>query len=146
MTGLMISSWDSRNPTASLEGESKETEYFFFFFFFFLRAFHNEKTPIRKIMSMKRLPENIILGKGIGGLFLNRESRKRWRELVERSFGFRIDLQEKVVNLSVGMKRSWRYSKTLYRPGQTFIILDEPTRGSHAQEVRPGSCLKFCAS
>ena len=78
--------------------------------------------------------ENIILGKESGGLFLNRkESRKKVEELVER-FGFRIDLQEKVVNLSVGMKQRVEILKTLYR-GADIIILDEPTAVLTPQEV-----------
>ena len=36
-------------------------------------------------------------------------------------FGFRIDLQEKVVNLSVGMKQRVEILKTLYR-GADIII------------------------
>ena len=78
--------------------------------------------------------ENIILGKESGGLFLNRkESRKKVEELVER-FGFRIDLQEKVVNLSVGMKQRVEILKTLYR-GADIIILDEPTAVLTVQEI-----------
>ena len=78
--------------------------------------------------------ENIIMGKESGGLFLNRkESRKKVEELVER-FGFRIDLQEKVVNLSVGMKQRVEILKTLYR-GADIIILDEPTAVLTPQEV-----------
>ena len=67
-------------------------------------------------------------------MFLNRkESRKKVEELVER-FGFRIDLQEKVVNLSVGMKQRVEILKTLYR-GADIIILDEPTAVLTPQEV-----------
>lgn len=78
--------------------------------------------------------ENIILGKESGGFFLNRrESRARVEELVER-FGFRIDLNEKVVNLSVGMKQRVEILKTLYR-GADIIILDEPTAVLTPQEV-----------
>ena len=78
--------------------------------------------------------ENIILGKESGGFFLNRrESRARVEELVER-FGFRIDLDEKVVNLSVGMKQRVEILKTLYR-GADIIILDEPTAVLTPQEV-----------
>lgn len=78
--------------------------------------------------------ENIILGKESGGLFLNRkESRSRVEELVER-FGFRIDLDETVANLSVGMKQRVEILKTLYR-GADIIILDEPTAVLTPQEV-----------
>lgn len=78
--------------------------------------------------------ENIILGKESGGLFLNRkESQEKVEELVER-FGFKIDLHEKVVNLSVGMKQRVEILKTLYR-GADIIILDEPTAVLTPQEV-----------
>ena len=78
--------------------------------------------------------ENIILGKESGGFLLDRkESRRRVEELVER-FGFRIDLDEKVVNLSVGMKQRVEILKTLYR-GADIIILDEPTAVLTPQEV-----------
>lgn len=78
--------------------------------------------------------ENIILGKESGGLFLNRkESRRKVEELVER-FGFKINLDEKVVNLSVGMKQRVEILKTLYR-GADIIILDEPTAVLTPQEV-----------
>ena len=78
--------------------------------------------------------ENIILGKESGGFFLNRkESRNKVEELVER-FGFKIDLDEKVANLSVGMKQRVEILKTLYR-GADIIILDEPTAVLTPQEV-----------
>ena len=65
--------------------------------------------------------ENIILGKESGGFLLNRkESRKKVEELVER-FGFRLPLDEKVENLSVGMKQRVEILKTLYR-GADIII------------------------
>lgn len=78
--------------------------------------------------------ENIILGKESGGLLLNRrESRRKVEELSQR-FGFKIDLDEKVANLSVGMKQRVEILKTLYR-GADIIILDEPTAVLTPQEV-----------
>lgn len=78
--------------------------------------------------------ENIILGNESGSFFLNRiESKKKVLELVER-FGFKIDLKEKVVNLSVGMKQRVEILKTLYR-GAEIVILDEPTAVLTPQEV-----------
>ncbi len=78
--------------------------------------------------------ENIILGKEAGGLLLNyRENRKKVEELSQR-FGFKIDLDEKVANLSVGMKQRVEILKTLYR-GADIIILDEPTAVLTPQEV-----------
>ena len=78
--------------------------------------------------------ENIILGKEAGGLFLDRkENQRKVEELVTR-FGFKINLQEKVENLSVGMKQRVEILKTLYR-GADIIILDEPTAVLTPQEV-----------
>lgn len=78
--------------------------------------------------------ENIIMGKEPGGLFLDKKKcEEQVSELVER-FGFRIDLQEKVVNLSVGMRQRVEILKTLYR-GADIIILDEPTAVLTPQEV-----------
>lgn len=78
--------------------------------------------------------ENIIIGKEQGGLFLDRKkSREAVEKLVER-FGFKIDLDEKVGNLSVGMRQRVEILKTLYR-GADIIILDEPTAVLTPQEV-----------
>ena len=86
------------------------------------------------LVSSLTVAENIILGKESGGFLLDRkESRRRVEELVER-FGFRINLDEKVVNLSVGMKQRVEILKTLYR-GADIIILDEPTAVLTPQEV-----------
>lgn len=78
--------------------------------------------------------ENIIMGKEPGGLFLDKKkSEEKVAELVER-FGFKINLHEKVVNLSVGMRQRVEILKTLYR-GADIIILDEPTAVLTPQEV-----------
>lgn len=79
--------------------------------------------------------ENIILGKESGNFLMDiKESRNKVQELVER-FGFQIDLDEKMVNLSVGMKQRVEIVKTLYR-GADIIILDEPTAVLTPQEVQ----------
>ncbi len=78
--------------------------------------------------------ENIIIGKEQGGLILDRKaSEEKVSQLIER-FGFQIDLHEKVVNLSVGMRQRVEILKTLYR-GADIIILDEPTAVLTPQEV-----------
>lgn len=78
--------------------------------------------------------ENIIIGKEQGGFFLDRKaSEEKVSELIRR-FGFQIDLHEKVVNLSVGMRQRVEILKTLYR-GADIIILDEPTAVLTPQEV-----------
>lgn len=78
--------------------------------------------------------ENIIIGKEQGGLFLDKKkSEEQVAELVER-FGFKVNLHEKVINLSVGMRQRVEILKTLYR-GADIIILDEPTAVLTPQEV-----------
>lgn len=78
--------------------------------------------------------ENIILGNESGRFFLDRKaSREKVEALVER-FGFKISLQEKVADLSVGMKQRVEILKTLYR-GADIIILDEPTAVLTPQEA-----------
>lgn len=78
--------------------------------------------------------ENIIIGREQGGLFLDwKASEEKVAELVQR-FGFRVDLHEKVANLSVGMRQRVEILKTLYR-GADIIILDEPTAVLTPQEV-----------
>lgn len=78
--------------------------------------------------------ENIIIGKEQGGLFLDpKKCEEKVSELINR-FGFQIDLHEKVVNLSVGMRQRVEILKTLYR-GADIIILDEPTAVLTPQEV-----------
>ena len=78
--------------------------------------------------------ENIIMGKEPGGLFLDKKKcEEQVSELVER-FGFQINLQEKVENLSVGMRQRVEILKTLYR-GADIVILDEPTAVLTPQEV-----------
>lgn len=78
--------------------------------------------------------ENIIIGKEQGGLFLDpKKCEEKVSELINR-FGFQIDLHEKVVNLSVGMRQRVEILKTVYR-GADIIILDEPTAVLTPQEV-----------
>jgi ABC-type uncharacterized transport system ATPase subunit len=78
--------------------------------------------------------ENIILGKEHGNLFMDlKESRNIINELAGK-YSFKIDLEEKVDNLSVGMKQRVEILKTLYR-GADIIILDEPTAVLTPQEV-----------
>lgn len=78
--------------------------------------------------------ENIILGNEIGNFFVDRTSSyQKVQELVER-YGFQLDLNEKVANLSIGMKQRVEILKTLYR-GAEILILDEPSAVLTPQEV-----------
>lgn len=78
--------------------------------------------------------ENIIMGNEAGNFFLDkRENEKRVQSLIDQ-FGFHINLHDKIVDLSIGMKQRVEIIKTLYR-GAEIIILDEPTAVLTPQEV-----------
>ena len=78
--------------------------------------------------------ENIIMGKEPAGLFLDKKKCEEQVSGLVEKFGFKIDLQEKVENLSVGMRQRVEILKTLYR-GVDIVILDEPTAVLTPQEV-----------
>ena len=71
--------------------------------------------------------ENIILGeKRSRGIFIDREARRREiLELAER-YGFNIDLDKQITEISVGEQQRVEILKALYR-GAELLILDEPT-------------------
>lgn len=78
--------------------------------------------------------ENIIMGNESGRFFLDRKESKNQVEALVNQFGFKIPLDKKVGELSVGMKQRVEILKTLYR-GADIIILDEPTAVLTPQEV-----------
>ena len=67
--------------------------------------------------------ENIIMGKEPGGLFLDRRKCEEQVSGLVDKFGFKIDLQEKVENLSVGMRQRVEILKTLYRGADIIILM-----------------------
>ena len=78
--------------------------------------------------------ENIILGNECGNFMLDRKSsRQKVLDLVTE-FGFKLNLDDRIADLSVGMKQRVEIVKTLYR-GADIIILDEPTAVLTPQEV-----------
>lgn len=78
--------------------------------------------------------QNIILGKEQGIFFIDyKKARKVVLGLVEK-YNFKIDIDAKVSDLSVGIKQRVEIIKTLYR-GADVIILDEPTAVLTPQEV-----------
>ncbi len=79
--------------------------------------------------------ENILLGNEPTKLgFLNiGDSRKRVMELAEK-YGFTINIDQRVSELSVGMKQKVEILKVLYK-GADIIILDEPTAVLTPQET-----------
>ena len=77
--------------------------------------------------------ENIILGDERSSLFLNYEKNKKdVKELIDK-YDLQLNLNDKVCNLSVGMKQRVEILKVLYR-GADIIIFDEPTSVLTPQE------------
>jgi ABC-type uncharacterized transport system ATPase subunit len=80
----------------------------------------------RKLVTAHTVLENIILGHPKAGRILNlQRTRKEIKELCQR-YGFSINLDDKVWQLSEGEKQIVEILKALYR-GAEVLILDEPT-------------------
>ena len=82
--------------------------------------------------------ENILLGAEIVNeripfLVNSKEEKQRCRELIEK-YGYDLDVNEKVANLSVGEQQKIEILKMLYRDVD-ILILDEPTSVLTPQEV-----------
>ena len=80
--------------------------------------------------------QNIVLGNETTNFFgvLNmRKARKKVIEIIKK-YGMKVDLKEKVKNLSVGMQQKVEILKALYR-GAEVLILDEPTAVLTPMEV-----------
>jgi ABC-type uncharacterized transport system ATPase subunit len=77
--------------------------------------------------------ENIILGDERTPLFLDYEKNRANVEELLKKYDFHLDLDEKVGNLSIGMKQRVEIVKVLYR-GADIIIFDEPTSVLTPQE------------
>lgn len=80
----------------------------------------------RKLVSAHSVIENIILGHPHAGTILN--LKKTGEEIDElcQKYGFKVDLNAKVWQLSEGEKQVVEILKALYR-GAEVLILDEPT-------------------
>lgn len=89
----------------------------------------------RKLVAAHTVLENIILGHPRAGAVLNlRRARREINELCER-YGFKIDLQARVWQLSEGEKQVVEILKALYR-GARILILDEPTSALAPPETK----------
>jgi len=80
--------------------------------------------------------ENIVLGREPArfGVIDFAAARARVRELSER-YGLKVDPDERIADLSVGMQQRVEILKALYQ-GARILILDEPTAVLTPQEVR----------
>jgi ABC-type uncharacterized transport system ATPase subunit len=89
----------------------------------------------RKLVSAHSVIENIVLGHPRAGTILNlKRTGEEIEELCGR-YGFKIDLQAKVWQLSEGEKQVVEILKALYR-GAKILILDEPTSALAPPETK----------
>ncbi len=89
----------------------------------------------RKLIPAHSVLENIMLGHPHAGKILNfKRARREIAGLCEK-YGFNLDLDAKVWQLSEGQKQSVEIIKALYR-GAKVLILDEPTSALSPPETR----------
>ena len=86
-----------------------------------------------KLVDVFTATENIILGLEEKGRLDLKKASKKIREISER-YGFEIDPNQKIYNMSVSQKQTVEIIKVLYR-GADILILDEPTAVLTPQET-----------
>lgn len=86
-----------------------------------------------KLVDVFTATENIVLGIE-NEKFNLKESKKRVRAITEK-YGFVVDLNKKIYEMSVSEKQTVEIIKVLYR-GADILILDEPTAVLTPQETR----------
>ena len=86
-----------------------------------------------KLVDVFSATENIILGIHEQERYNLKNAEKRVSEISER-YGFEIDPQKKIYNMSVSEKQTVEIVKVLYR-GANILILDEPTAVLTPQET-----------
>lgn len=86
-----------------------------------------------KLVDVFSATENIVLGFDDGRYNLKRSAAKI-REILDR-YGFELDLNKKIYQMSVSEKQTVEIVKVLYR-GADILILDEPTAVLTPQETK----------
>ncbi len=84
-----------------------------------------------KLVDVLSAAENIVLG--LKGRLNLKEASKKIRNICQK-YGFEVDLDQKVYNMSVSQKQTVEIVKVLYR-GADILILDEPTAVLTPQET-----------
>ena len=86
-----------------------------------------------KLVDVFTATENIILGVEDEKRYNIKEAKKRVKAITDK-YGFSIDLDKKIYNMSVSEKQTVEIIKVLYR-GADILILDEPTAVLTPQET-----------
>ena len=87
-----------------------------------------------KLVDVFTAAENIVLGLEEGGMVLNRKAvSAKVREICDK-YGFDVDPDQKIYDMSVSQKQTVEIVKVLYR-GADILILDEPTAVLTPQET-----------
>ena len=86
-----------------------------------------------KLVDVFTATENIILGLEEKGMLNLKRAAAKIKEISDR-YGFEIDPNQKVYNMSVSQKQTVEIIKVLYR-GADILILDEPTAVLTPQET-----------
>lgn len=84
-----------------------------------------------KLVDVLSAAENIILG--LPGKLNLKEASEKIREICDK-YGFEVDPDQKIYNMSVSQKQTVEIVKVLYR-GADILILDEPTAVLTPQET-----------
>ena len=98
-----------------------------------------------KLVDVCTATENIILGLEEKGRMNIPEATRKVKEICDK-YGFDIDPNQKIYDMSVSQKQTVEIVKVLYR-GADILILDEPTAVLTPQETDSSSsrtsCMKF---
>ncbi|MDD6729071.1 MAG: ABC transporter ATP-binding protein [Eubacteriales bacterium] len=87
-----------------------------------------------KLVDVFTATENIVLGVDDKKRFNIKESEKKVKEITDK-YGFSVDLEKKIYEMSVSEKQTVEIIKVLYR-GADILILDEPTAVLTPQETK----------
>ncbi len=87
-----------------------------------------------KLVDVFTATQNIVLGIDDGKKFNIKKEEQRFKEITDK-YGFVIDLDKKIYEMSVSEKQTVEIIKVLYR-GADILILDEPTAVLTPQETK----------
>ncbi len=87
-----------------------------------------------KLVDVFGAAENIVLGIEEKGKYNLKESTKKIKEITDK-YGFEIDFNKKIYEMSVSEKQTVEIVKVLYK-GADILILDEPTAVLTPQETQ----------